>query len=264
MLKTPISYYGGKQKLAPKIVPIINSVPHKLYGEVFVGGGAIFFGKDPSEVEVINDTNKEMINFYQVLQNKFIELEKMVSVTLHSREQHDDAHIVYNKPKLFDEVKRAWAVWVLSTQSFSAIMDGSWGFDKKKGTTTRKITNKRNEFSEAYAVRLQNVQLECADALYVIKSRDSKESLFYCDPPYFNSDMGHYDGYSEQDFENLLKVLASIEGKFILSSYPSKLLTAYTKANGWHFKTFEQGVSVNAKSGYLKKKWEVLTTNFKM
>jgi DNA adenine methylase len=237
---------------------------HKLYGEVFVGGGAIFFAKEPSEVEVINDTNKEMINFYQVLQNKFIDLEKMVTVTLHSRHLHDDAHVVYNKPHLFDEVKRAWAVWVLSTQSFSSIIDGSWGFDKKKGTTTKKISNKRNEFSEAYAMRLQNVQLECADALYVIKSRDSKDSLFYCDPPYYNSDMGHYDGYSEQDFENLLKLLATIEGKFILSSYPSKLLTAYTKANGWQYKVFEQGVSVNAKSGYLKKKWEVLTANFEM
>lgn len=264
MLRTPISYYGGKQKLSSKIVPLFDKIDHKLYCEPFVGGGAIFFSKKPSEVEVINDTNKELINFYHVLQNRFVELEKRVKVTLHHRGLHDDAHVVYNKPHLFDEVKRAWAVWVLSSQSFSSMLDGAWGFDKKKGTTTKKITNKRNEFSEQYAIRLQNVQLECADALYIIQSRDTKDSLFYCDPPYYNSDMGHYDGYSEQDFENLLKLLSSIKGRFVLSSYPSKLLTEYTRANGWHFQVYEQGVSVNAKGKYLKRKWEVVTANIKV
>lgn len=262
ILKTPISYYGGKQKLVTTILPIIPQ--HNFYVEPFVGGGAIFFAKPQSPVECINDTNKELINFYHVLQNRFVELGKMISVTLHSRSLHDDAHVVYNKPHLFDEVKRAWAVWVLSTQSFSAIMDGSWGYDKGNNTTTKKITNKRNEFTEAYAVRMQNVQLESADALYVIQSRDTADTFFYCDPPYYNSDCGHYDGYSEQDYENLLKQLAAIKGKFLLSSYPSPLLNKYIKKHGWRSQCYEQGVSVNSKSGYQKRKWEMLTANFEL
>ncbi len=261
-MKTPISYYGGKQKLVTKILPLIPE--HEMYCEPFIGGGAIFFSKPASHIEVINDTNKELINFYRVLQNKFIDLEKMVKVTLHSRTLHKDAKVVYDHPHLFDEVKRAWAVWVLSTQSFSSMLDGSWGYDKTDNTTTKKITNKRNQFSEVYAERLQNVQLECADALYVIGSRDTDKTFFYCDPPYFNSDCGHYDGYSEQDFENLLKLLAGIKGKFLLSSYPSPLLQRYVKQYGWKYQCFEQGVSVNAKSGYMKRKWEMLTCNFEM
>lgn len=263
-MKTPISYYGGKQKLAPVIVPIITAQKHTLYAEPFCGGAAIFFTKPVSEIEVLNDTNKELINFYHVLQNKFVELEKMVSITLHSRWLHRDATVVYESPHLFDEVKRAWAVWVLSTQSFSAMLDGTWGFDKSKQTTTKKITNRRNEFTEALAIRLQNVQLECADALYVIRSRDTVNTLFYCDPPYYNSDCGHYDGYSQDDFESLLSALAGIKGKFLLSSYPSDLLKEYTKQYGWFSQCYEQGVSVNSKSGYQKKKWEMLTANFKM
>jgi DNA adenine methylase len=262
LLKTPISYYGGKQKLVTSILPLIPE--HKLYCEPFIGGGAIFFSKQPSHVEVINDTNKELINFYCVLQNRFVELEKMVSVTLHSRTLHNDAHVVYNSPHLFDEVKRAWAVWVLSTQSFCSMLDGSFGYDKTDNTTTKKISNKRNEFAEQYSIRLQNVQVECADALYIIGSRDTDNTFFYCDPPYFNSDMGHYDGYSEQDFENLLNLLSNIKGKFLLSSYPSPLLQRYIKAHGWRFKCFEQGVSVNAKSGYMKRKWEMLTANYEI
>lgn len=260
VLKTPISYYGGKQKLVSTILPMIPE--HTMYVEPFFGGGAIFFSKPASNVEVINDTNKELINFYRILQNRFTELEKMVNVTLHSRTLHKDANVIYEFPHLFDEIKRAWAVWVLSTQSYCSKLNGNWGYDKTDNTTTKKITNKRNQFSEEYALRLQNVQLECADALYIIKSRDTPKTIFYCDPPYFNSDCGHYDGYSEADFENLLKLLASIQGKFILSSYPSPLLQRYIKQYGWKWRCYESGVSVNAKGGYLKRKWEMLTANF--
>lgn len=259
-LRTPISYYGGKQKLVATILPRIPD--HKLYCEPFVGGAAIFFAKPPSHVEVINDMNAELINFYRVCQNRFHELASLTRVTLHSRELHDDAWVIYNKPRLFDEVRRAWAVWVLSTQSFSAMLDGSWGYDKTDDTTTKKISNKRQEFTEEIAMRLQHVQIECADALYIIKSRDSEGAFFYCDPPYFNSDCGHYDGYSEQDFTNLLDTLAQIKGKFMLSSYPSPLLQRYAKAQGWEMFSVEQQVSVNAKSGYLKRKLEVITANY--
>lgn len=262
LMKTPLSYYGGKQKLVVKILPLIPE--HTMYVEPFIGGGAVFFSKKPSEIEVLNDTNKELINFYSVVQNRYIELEKLISVTLHSRGLHKDAAVVYENPHLFDEVKRAWAVWVLSSQSFSAMLDGSWGYDKSKNTTTKKITNKRQQFTSDYAERLQNVQLECADALYVIKSRDTAKSFFYCDPPYFNSDMGHYDGYSQQDFEGLLQALSEVKGKFLLSSYPSEPLDRFKKAHGWCQKVFEQGVSVAAKSGYMKRKYEVLTANFEL
>ena len=104
VLKTPISYYGGKQKLVTTILPLIPA--HKMYVEPFVGGGAIFFSKPPSHIEVINDTNKELINFYHILQNRFVELQKMVAVTLHSRTLHRDAQVVYEFPHLFDEIKR--------------------------------------------------------------------------------------------------------------------------------------------------------------
>ena len=259
-LRTPISYYGGKQKLAKTI---LNFIPeHTLYAEPFLGGAAIFFAKEPSAVEVINDTNKELINFYQVCKNRFHELQSLVRVTLHSRDQHDDAFVINAKPHLHDEVRRAWAIWVLSHQSFSAQLNGNWGYDKAENTTTKKIGNKREEFTEQFAIRLQNAQIECADALYIIQSRDTPDSFFYCDPPYYNSNCGHYDGYSFQDFENLIEVLSKIKGKFLLSSYPSDLLKKYAKQYRWWQWNVEQGVSVNTKSGYQKRKVEVLTANY--
>lgn len=260
-LKTPITYYGGKQNLISTILPLFPE--HQTYIEPFVGGGAVFWAKRPSEVEVINDYNRELINFYEVCQNEFVELEKMVRISLHSRSLHADASVMYNNPHLFTRIQRAWAVWVLSSQSFSSMLDGTWGYDVIKGTTSRKISKKRDSFTEDYAIRLQNVQIENTDALRVIRSRDYERAFHYCDPPYFNSDCGHYDGYSIDDFEDLLKTLSSLQGKFLMSSYPSDILAKYSKQFGWHTRKVEQSVSVaNGTGGAGKKKIEVLTANY--
>jgi DNA adenine methylase len=261
-IKTPLTYYGGKQNLANRILQLLPA--HQLYCEPFVGGGAIFWAKPPSPVEVLNDTNKELINFYEVAKNNFLELERKINITLYSRSMHSDAAAIYGHPHLHTPVDRAWAVWTLCMQSFSAKINGSWGYELAKDSVTKKLHNKKEAFTDKLAIRLQNVQVECADALYIIESRDSINSFFYCDPPYFNSNCGHYDGYSETDFENLLKDLSRIKGKFLLSSYPSEVLSRYAEENGWYFSRIEQNVSVNVKSGYRKKKVEVLTANFKM
>jgi DNA adenine methylase len=260
--RTPLTYYGGKQKLLPFILPRIPE--HNSYVEPFVGGGAVFWAKQPADIEVLNDTNRELMNFYRVVQQDYVSLEKEIRITLHSRDQHRKAWVINQNPDMFSEVKRAWAVWVLSSQSFSSILDGSWGYDKTRNQTTKKIQAHKDRFTEDLAARLQNVQLECTDALYIIGSRDTENAFFYCDPPYFNSDCGHYDGYTEQDFESLLSTLSSIKGKFLLSSYPSPLLLQHAKANNWSLFSVDQRVSVNAKSGYLKRKVEVLTANYSL
>jgi len=258
-MKTPISYYGGKQSLVSTILPLIP--PHTLYAEPFVGGGAIFWAKDKSPVEVLNDTNRELINFYQVVQRDFVSLEKEVRISLHSRSLHRDAHVINAAPHLFSEIKRAWAIWVLSTQSFSSLLDGTWGYDVAKPTTTQKIHNKREAFTEDLAIRLQGVQLECTDAIRIIESRDRPDSFFYCDPPYVGSDCGHYDGYSQADFDALLTTLSRIQGKFLLSSYPNKRLTEFIKEHGWYHVQKKGTVSVAVK-GKRKEKIECLTANY--
>jgi DNA adenine methylase len=211
---------------------------------------------------VINDINGELINFYNVVKFQFSELQTEIHRTLHSRRLHEHAWLIYNYPELFDKVKRAWAVWVLCQQSYAAKIDGAWGFDLSQNTTSTKLHVSRTEFTEQYARRLEGVQLENADALYIIRSRDSADSFFYCDPPYFNSNMGHYKGYTQEDFRALLQTLQHIAGKFLLSSYPSDLLDEFTRRNNWHQQQYQMLVTVNIKNGNPKQKTEVLTANY--
>jgi DNA adenine methylase len=164
---------------------------------------------------------------------------------------------------MFDRIKRAWAVWVLANFSFGANWNAGWGYDAA-GQTTESITNKRNSFTEELAIRLQNVQIESCDALKIISSRDRPETFFYCDPPYPDTDQGHYNGYSAEDFRHLLEVLEHIRGKFLLSSFRHPVLKEFTNKNGWCQIELNMNKPMSVKSGISKQKIEVLTANYPM
>jgi DNA adenine methylase len=170
-MKTPITYYGGKQQLAETIVSLIP--PHRIYVEPFIGGAAVYFAKPPSEVEVINDINSEIVNFYEVIKKDFEALQKEIESTLHSRKAHKQARIVFENPEMFSRVKRAWAVFTLANMSFGSDMTAGYGYDIS-GRKTAAFANKVKTFT----ARLQNTQIECYDALKVIKSRDTPETFF--------------------------------------------------------------------------------------
>ncbi|MFN8266498.1 MAG: DNA adenine methylase [Chitinophagales bacterium] len=259
-MKTPITYYGGKQRLLKYILPLIPK--HTLYAEPFTGGGAVFFEKEPSDIEVINDTNKALVTFYKVAQSNFRKLRKRVQETLHSRISHKKAQLVYANPEFFSEVDVAWSVWMLASTSFASMLGAPFGYDKSKQTTTRKFNNKKKDFTKELQQRLEHAQIESRDACEIISSRDTKQSFFYCDPPYFNADMGHYKGYTQQDFERLLQTLSKVKGKFLLSSYPSDILNKYSKQNGWHTKSIKQLHKIGSNNS--KTKTEVLTANYQI
>ena len=109
-LKTPISYYGGKQMLLKHILPLIPE--HTLYTEAFCGGCAVLFAKPPAPCEVINDTNTALVNFYRVAQTPYAALKAMLDATLHSREIHAHARTLNGAPSFVTPGERAWGVWV--------------------------------------------------------------------------------------------------------------------------------------------------------
>ncbi len=259
-MKTPISYYGGKQRMTNIILPLIP--PHKTYVEPFFGGGSIFFAKGPSFLEVINDTNDNVINFYQVLKSNFPVLKRLVEASLMSESLHRQALNIYRKPKGHSKVKRAWAFWYVTNFSFANKPGGGWKYDSGSdgSHTGRQCSNRRNGFKE-YAGRLDTVQISCRDALDVIRYRDRTDTFFYLDPPYPGTDQGHYKGYTEENIEKLLNILESIHGKFMLSNYNSDLIENFTKRNKWILREFDMRLSAPRKKGARKR--EILIMNYK-
>lgn len=255
-MKTPISYYGGKQQMLQHILP--NIPEHNIYTEAFVGGGAVYWAKEPAKLEVINDISREVTNFYDVVKHNNKRLRYYLDASLHSRSQYQDALVIYEHSHLFTKVERAWAFWVLTNFGFSTMI-GSWGFDKT-GKQVTKLTNKKLQSLDEFTKRLGSTTIECNDALRVLKLFDTEATFHYIDPPYINSNQGHYSGYQEHDFVKLLECISTLKGKFMLSSYPSDVLKGFINDNKWFSKEFIKNLSASNTVGKLKT--EVLTTNF--
>ena len=243
------------------ILPLIPE--HNIYIEPFFWWGAVYRWKKPAICEVINDVNMNVVNFYEVLKHDYLKLRSYIQKTLHSRETYKKALLIYESPWLFSEnpVLRARSFYTLNNQGFCSRI-GSWWYDKEKRANT--VQNKIDRFGEFLTERIKYTQIEQNDALKVIRSRDREDAFIYADPPYINTDQWHYGGYTLEHFNNLLKTLEQVKGKFLLSSYPSKILAIYSKRNGWYTKKVDKPLTANGAKKWQtrKRKTEVLTANY--
>ena len=83
----PIAYIGGKNRLASKIIE--HFPDHQTYIEPFCGGAQVFFRKEPSRVEILNDLNDDIINFLRICQLHHEELVRYLQYAVVSRRLFD-------------------------------------------------------------------------------------------------------------------------------------------------------------------------------
>lgn len=253
-MKPAISYYGGKQNLLNQyILPIIPQ--HKIYVEPFVGGGTIFWAKNPAQKQYINDFDIKITNLYNVIKNNYEEFKKYMYGTTHAQFLHTQAKQYFkwfdqqykthgNDSFQYDKVKLAWSIWVSSNMSFTKIIGGGFAFANSNNEPKSTANRKQRMLTEQYSKRLQKTIISTKDAIDLIKQTDSKDTFFYLDPPYDGSDCGSYQG-TQQVFNRLLNILPQLHGKFILSSYPSKKLSDIVHENNWYYKQIVQKLLIN-------------------
>jgi len=266
-MKSPIILYGGKTSLLNKILPLIPDT--KSLCEPFFGGGSVYYAVADRnyETEIINDTNDSLINFYSVLKNDFTKLKKLVDTTLYSRATYKQAEKILKNPSKHSNIENAWAHWLIVAQSFSGSMS-SWSYDAK-ARKAKTFSNKKKRFTEAISKRMEHTLIENRDALEIIKKFDNEEQFFFIDPPYLNYnlepvDQGCYKGYTEKNYIKLLDTLANIKGKFMLTTYDSKLLTEYAKKHNWKQIKIKKPITASYSKGQKRKhKTEVITMNYK-
>ena len=261
-MKTPITYYGGKQQLASQIIAMIPT--HKIYCEPYFGGGAVFFAKGASFLEVINDKNDLLITFYKQCMTNFDALQQKIQTTLHSESEYNRAKRIYNSPKWHKKIDIAWAVWMVTNMSVMGTPRGGWKRDNGTGGSHIGIgmENYRSAFTKQVHSRLKHVQISCRDAIDVIRERDTADTFFYLEPPYINCDQKHYNGYTKKDFQELLDTLSGIQGRFILSNFWSDMLGQYIERQKWNYKVVERKCMIPAMISQPRRKKEVLTYNF--
>ena len=222
-MKPFFAYYGGKQRMAHNIIPLIPK--HIVYCEPFAGGASILFLKShpPTNnyIEVINDTNNLVYNFYKQLRDNPEELQRLINGTAYCEQTYKDTIDICKGKKQATNAIRAWAFFVNINTSFSNQLNTGWRRGIFSGNLSyywySRIKNLNN-----YLNRMQGVFISNVDALQCIRQWDSPQTFFYLDPPYVGSNQGHYGGYTQDDLNNLIELLQNIDGSFILSGYDNR------------------------------------------
>lgn len=257
-LRQPIKRHGGKAYLAEKIIglmppraknpnnPAADDPGWCHYVEPYFGGGAVLLAQDPEGIsEVVNDIDGDLTNFWYSLKDdhQLAQFQRFVEATPCSQVEFEKAckRQRTSNGDHFPCVHCAVDFFIINRQSRQAL-------GKDFATLTRNRTRRgMNELASAWLsaidglpevhARLQRVVILNDKAVEVIKQQDGKRTLFYLDPPYIHSERTVTDAYehemTEQQHADLMALLLTVDGRFLLSGYRSKLYDDAAIAGGW-------------------------------
>lgn len=207
-LKSPIGWVGGKSKLKKEIISLFPE--HKHYVEVFWGWLSVFFAKEPSKLETVNDINNDLINLYKVIKEYPQSLSHYLNLLVVSRVVFNNIKLQKYTPR--NHIDKAAYFYYLISQSFwskgnhLAMSSKSW----------RKPKNLWKSFTK-WAERFKFVTIENMSFDTLIQKYDKPEVFFYLDPPYYDYEDYYAWGFKKSQHILLRDTLKNIKWRFLLS-----------------------------------------------
>lgn len=249
---SPLSYIGGKRALAKQIIAIFPE--HTTYVEAFAGGAQVLFRKEPSKVEVLNDLDGEVVNFFRVCQQHHEELTRYLRFTLASRSWFE--LLKATDPSTLTDIQRAARFFYLQKNSFAGLVRRH-NFGGCVVEPTGFNPERIPQWIENAHHRLARVQIESLPYEQILKRYDRTTTLFYLDPPYFGRKFYNHN-FEPEDFEMLAERLNTVQGRFILSLNDVPEVRAIFR----HFKCKSIQLAYTAQKTAGRRFKEVLITNF--
>jgi len=226
MSDKPFPWYGGKSALVPVLLSLLPA--HQVYVEVFGGSAALLFAKVPSALEVLNDLDSGVVNFFRVLRDpvQADALQRRLSLTPYAREEYYDC--LHTWEAIDDPVEQArrWYCAVIGTRN-NALQATGWRSTKVPASNpARAWTHGIAHLSDCVA-RLAQVQIDHRDFEQVIRAYDGPDTCFYLDPTYHTETRRKRACYRHEmtpaDHERLLSCIVQVQGMVILSGYDHPL-----------------------------------------
>lgn len=239
-MKSPLSYLGGKSRLADRIV---DSMPkdHVCYCEAFCGASWVLFAKEPSQCEVINDMDNELVTFWRVIQNHLEEFLRYFKYAVTSRRIFDLENMKH--PETLTDIQKAVRYYYLQRCGFGGKVSARTFGTTATGPARLNLSTIEERLIEVHW-RLSKVVIEHLDACECIRRYDRTSTLFYLDPPYWET-AGYAVPFGQEDYIRLRDVLKGIKGRFILSLNDvaevrlvfkdfkiNRIMTKYSTGNG--------------------------------
>ncbi|MCX4026935.1 DNA adenine methylase [Endozoicomonas sp. SM1973] len=211
MPKPIFAWMGGKRRLAKHILPLFPD--HTCYVEPFCGAAALFFMKEPSKAEVLNDTSSDVINLFRVVQHHLEEFIRQFKWALVSRQLFE--WVNSTPPETLTDIQRAARFYYLQQLTFGAKPTGR-NFGTSTTTPLRlNLTRLEETLSQAH-LRLARVTIEHLDWQQCVKRYDRSHTLFYLDPPYWGTaDYGCEFGFEQ--YQTMAELAKTSKGRFVIS-----------------------------------------------
>ncbi len=241
----PLNYYGGKNYMLKNLLPLIP--PHENYVEVFAGGARLLFAKTPSQIEVLNDIDDNLVNFFKVLKDeeKYKKLQDLLKKTPYSRDEFYFCKKHLNEENI-DDIEKARRYFVVVRQSFNSL-GGSFGYVRKSLKSLSNCFYNIIDFFPIFHERIRNVIVENLDFRDCIRRYDTENTLFYCDPPYVLSTRSAGKKYkyemTNEDHEELVEILLQIKGMAMISGYKNEIYERLEKYGWYRFDFMIQNAS---------------------
>jgi DNA adenine methylase len=247
-LTGPLTWFGGKARLAKHILPLIPD--SHCYVEPFGGAASVLCGLEPRKVEVYNDIDGQLVNLFRVLQSPRLanRLKRRLEYTPYARAEFARGLDAVDDT---DPVTRAWGTFVTHNCGFGGKAErlSDWGTSKMESRVS--VFVNRVARLEQWSERFRNVAIDNRPALKVLDSYDGPQTVFYCDPPYAPSTRksGKYRcEMTTAEHCELVEQLLTLQGRVVLSGYDTPLYRPLTKA-GWKIHRFQKVcTSIPAKS----------------
>jgi len=197
-------WVGGKKQLAKTIVALIP--PHKTYVEAFCGAAAVFWKKEPSQVEVLNDLDKDLIRFYRHIGDidrcDIKDISRDCDTLRNKQGKQEPCEFLSNVLCSFGDMRR--------TRTLNKGKEAGGGYHRCYANAPS-----FHKYLDQYKERLKGVKLHNEDWLTVVRRYDAKDTFFYLDPPYHGTSRDY--NHNGTELPRLAEVLPKLKGKWLLS-----------------------------------------------
>ncbi len=206
-----IPWVGGKRRLAKHIIPMFPV--HSCYVEPFCGAAALYFLKPQAKVEVLNDVNGELVNLYRVVKHHMDEFMRQFRWALTSRQMYK--WLQATPEETLTDVQRAARFFYLQKNSFGGKVSGqTFGTATTSGPRLN-LLRLEEDISQAH-LRLSQTFIEHLDWEACIAKYDRPHTLFYCDPPYWQTE-GYGVEFGIDQYDRMAELARTIKGKMVIS-----------------------------------------------
>lgn len=203
----PFRSPGGKDVWVPTLKAMMP--PHKLYIEPYAGSASLFFGKEPSEKEVLVELNADICALFQFLKTASdSDLAWMRSQYWKWSPSNFDRMKSSNPTDLRRKAYRYKYLNLFSVRGACEYLDKT---DVVRANTGKVFLNNLEKFRD----RLKSATIVQGDAIAAMKKYDGPDTFHYVDPPW--KALARNSEWTDFDATKFIETIKALKGKVLIS-----------------------------------------------